>query len=163
MARGNWTVTPATAELVFSRDPDELWPRLERRGVGQWAQRRSDGDTRVTPCRQRDPPSGDRAGPDAVLVPKWFHMASLTLKNVPEPMLTRLRARAQEERRSLNQEALYLLEEALRTEGTSAELRAQAQVASWRALAGRWRSKRPVHEEIREIYAARTRGRTVHL
>jgi plasmid stability protein len=90
-------------------------------------------------------------------------MASLTLKNVPEPTLTRLRDRAREERRSLNQQALHLLEEALRMEGSPAESRMRAQVESWRALAGRWRSNRPVREEIAKIYAVRTKGRNVDL
>ena len=40
-------------------------------------------------------------------------MTSLTLKDVPEEVMTRLRQRAEWERRSLNQQAIRLLEEAL--------------------------------------------------
>lgn len=40
-------------------------------------------------------------------------MTSLTLKNIPALMLERLRTDAGLERRSLNQHALYLLEQAL--------------------------------------------------
>ena len=40
-------------------------------------------------------------------------MASLTLKGLPETLLERLRNRAKEERRSLNQQAIRMLEEAL--------------------------------------------------
>lgn len=40
-------------------------------------------------------------------------MSTLTLKQVPEALLERLRAEAQRQRRSANQQALYLLEQAL--------------------------------------------------
>jgi len=40
-------------------------------------------------------------------------MPSLTLKGIPEGLLGRLRVRAESERRSLNQEAIRLLERAL--------------------------------------------------
>jgi len=44
-------------------------------------------------------------------------MASFTLKNIPDPLLERLRERAESDRRSLTQEILFLLEEALRGAG----------------------------------------------
>jgi hypothetical protein len=40
-------------------------------------------------------------------------VATLTLKNVPDELLERLRAEARERRRSLNQEALARLEQSL--------------------------------------------------
>jgi len=40
-------------------------------------------------------------------------MPNLTLKNVPEDLLVRLRARAEDNRRSLNSEVLVLLDAAL--------------------------------------------------
>ena len=40
-------------------------------------------------------------------------MASLTIKGIPDEVLEALRARAERERRSLNQQAIYVLEEAL--------------------------------------------------
>jgi putative transcriptional regulator len=36
IARGDWTVVPATAATVFSETPEETWPRLQRRSEGQW-------------------------------------------------------------------------------------------------------------------------------
>ena len=42
-------------------------------------------------------------------------MPSLTLKGLPDDLLDRLRARAEGQRRSLNQEAIRILETALRT------------------------------------------------
>ena len=40
-------------------------------------------------------------------------MASLTLKGIPEPLMERLRRLAEQERRSLNQQAIRLLEQSL--------------------------------------------------
>ena len=92
--------------------------------------------------------------------PDWNLMASLTLKNIPDDLLERLRRRARDDRRSLSQEVLYLLERALGTGASEAEARdaRERQVAAWRDLAGTWVSDRPVEEEIAEIYAARTGG-----
>ncbi|MGD2115140.1 MAG: hypothetical protein PVG07_08805 [Acidobacteriota bacterium] len=92
-------------------------------------------------------------------------MASLTLKNIPDLLLERLRARASAERRSLTQEILHLLEDALVRSppegGSGVEARAQAD--AWSALAGGWRSDLEPHEEAERILAARSRGRDVEL
>ena len=92
-------------------------------------------------------------------------MASLTLKNIPDPLLERLRERAESDRRSLTQELLFLLEEALQGAGgrARAETEAQAQADAWARLAGRWRSDRDKDAEIDEILGSRTRGREVKL
>jgi len=87
---------------------------------------------------------------------------SITLKDVPEALLLRLRAAAAHERRSLNQQALVLLEGGLVASET-AEERAHRQVQAWRALAGAWVSDREFDAEIAEVYAARTPGRDVDL
>ena len=67
-------------------------------------------------------------------------MPSITLKNLPSHLLDRLRERAARERRSLTQEAIYLLELGLGCEGPEGSERwraeAQAQAAAWAALAG---------------------------
>jgi len=85
-------------------------------------------------------------------------MPSLTLKNVGEALLKRLRERARRDRRSVTQEALYLIERAL-----SERHGVSGQSAAWRDLAGKWQSSRPVEEEIDEIYQGRTPGRDVAL
>jgi len=92
-------------------------------------------------------------------------MPSLTLKNIPEPLLERLRERAGADRRSLTQEILFLLEEALarfpRERGMEAQARGQAD--AWSKLSGGWRSDLDPEEEADRILAARTRGRDVEL
>ena len=94
-------------------------------------------------------------------------MASLTLKNIPNPLLVQLRASAKEHRRSLNQEAILLLESAMREpDGKAIQLlrtSAEAQVRIWKDLSKQWRSSTTVKEDIANIYRARTRGRKVRL
>lgn len=89
-------------------------------------------------------------------------MSSITLKDVPEQLLVRLRAAAAQERRSLNQEALVLIEGGLDARET-AEERAHRQLEAWRALAGTWVSDRAIDAEVADLYAARTSGRDIDL
>jgi len=92
-------------------------------------------------------------------------MASLTLKGLPDELLDKLREIADEERRSLTQEAILMLEESVRvrTERKQRGDTSTRQADAWRKLAGRWKSERTVDEEIEEIYEARTSGRQVDL
>lgn len=89
-------------------------------------------------------------------------MSSITLKDVPEELLSRLRTAAARERRSLNQEALVLIEGGLAAREPAGE-RAQRQVQAWRSLAGGWVSDRELVDEVEEMYAARSAGRDVDL
>jgi hypothetical protein len=89
-------------------------------------------------------------------------MPSITLKNVPESLLARLRAAATRARRSLNQEALVLIEGGLAASET-AEERAARQVSAWRTLAGGWATEATFEDEVAALYAARTTGRAVDL
>jgi plasmid stability protein len=93
-------------------------------------------------------------------------MASLTLKNIPDSLLDRLRARAVADRRSVSQEMIHLLErslDAVPAADRDAPTAARAQAEAWTRLAGRWESDQSVEDEIREILASRTAGRDVDL
>jgi plasmid stability protein len=91
-------------------------------------------------------------------------MASITIKNIPDPLLARLRALAEDDDRSLNKEMIHLLEEAVQrrqmaeTEDSLGEL-ALRQGAAWRALRGRWESE----DDGRALMNARTPGREIDL
>ena len=93
-------------------------------------------------------------------------MATLTIADLPENLLGRLQDRAAEDRRSLDQELVHLLEWALAQRGgtgpdaTADE--AEAQYQAWCRL-GVWQSDRPADEEIRDILSRRTGGRSVEL
>jgi len=93
-------------------------------------------------------------------------MASLTLKNLPEPMLIALRAAAERDRRSVTQQIIYLLDGALRGQVERKPRRkpdASAQLASWRKLAGKWDSDVEPAVEVAQLRRARTSGRKVDL
>ncbi len=93
-------------------------------------------------------------------------MPSLTLKDIPNDMMERLRAAARRERRSLTQQVLVLIEGGLAERDQRAGLPspgAAQQVARWRELAGRWASDESFHDEVASLAEARTAGRTVDL
>ncbi len=95
-------------------------------------------------------------------------MPAITIEDIPEDLLERLRHRAARDKRSMNKEVLHLLDLALSGEmapsdaGTMAR-RIEDQVQAWTRLAGRWESDLETADEIERIYAARTLGRSVDL
>ncbi len=91
-------------------------------------------------------------------------MASLTLKNLPDPLLRDLRKAAEKDRRSLTQEIIHLLDAALKGRiGRSEPRRADVdlQLAAWRKLAGKWQSDVDRAAEADEPRKRRTPGRGV--
>jgi plasmid stability protein len=94
-------------------------------------------------------------------------MPSLTLKDVPVPLLERLRSRAARDQRSLNREAIWLLEQAMEPScdpATQIEHERESQLAAWRALAGKWQgTPQDVDDLVADIYESRTLGREVVL
>ena len=94
-------------------------------------------------------------------------MASVTIKDIPEELLERLRARAAADQRSMAKEIVYLLDQAM-SESPAPDVsalarEAQTQADAWSRLAGRWRSDRSVAEEVQDLYASRSTGREVDL
>ena len=96
-------------------------------------------------------------------------MSSLTLKNMPDDLLENLRQRAREQRRSLNSEAIILLEKALAADAPAPpasviETERNAQLAAWERLGGRWPGGDAALDAlVADIYDARTEGREVDL
>ena len=92
-------------------------------------------------------------------------MASLTIKNIPEPLLARLREQAAAENRSMNREIIRLLDMSLSADRSlRLEFRrtlADVQADAWSRLGGNWMSDVPVEEEISDIYSARSGGREI--
>jgi plasmid stability protein len=100
----------------------------------------------------------------SITVTQGCPMASLTLKNLPDGLLRALRKAADKDRRSVTQEIIHLLESALggraerpapRTPG------ADAQLAAWRKLAGKWESDVDRATEAERLMKRRTPGRKV--
>lgn len=96
-------------------------------------------------------------------------MSSLTLKDLPDDLLQRLRERARQQRRSLNREAIMLLEQALApasgaTPASRAEAERDAQLVAWERLGSRWPGgDTALDAMVADIYDARTEGRDVDL
>ena len=90
-------------------------------------------------------------------------MASLTLKNIPDDLLDKLRDEARKQHRSLNKQALLMLSTSLEAGSDTPNTEALEQVARWRELAGTWVSDQTPEQETADIYDARTAGRSVDL
>jgi hypothetical protein len=90
-------------------------------------------------------------------------MVSLTIRKIPEKLLSRLRMLAASERRSINSEILILLEEGcaqkVRVNTTDQEDRLRPSISvrlqMWNQVSGMWKDSVPVASRIMEIYEAR--------
>jgi len=80
-------------------------------------------------------------------------MATITLKNVPEKLREDLRRRAMANRRSLNQEALFCLEQAVANDRNSADLSADESRLEWLAQSKRSLTK-VWDDESEDVYNA---------
>ena len=93
-------------------------------------------------------------------------MASLTIRNIPESLLERLRKLSEAERRSLNNEIIVILEKSLKEYTPDYDknvISVEAQVELWNKLAGEWDDSRSADEIINDILSHRTAGREVKL
>jgi hypothetical protein len=96
-------------------------------------------------------------------------MASLTVRDIPDEMLGKIKVLSERERRSLNKEFLVIVEDGLRTHtaalerGRGSSIAPSLQVALWRDLAGQWEDQRSTDAIIADIRRHRTAGREVRL
>ena len=93
-------------------------------------------------------------------------VASITIRDLPDSMLEKVRILSKRNRRSMNSELLTLIENALddtRGIGHKGRISTEMQVEMWKFFAGKWEDARPTNEIIRDIYAQRTEGRSVEL
>jgi plasmid stability protein len=93
-------------------------------------------------------------------------MPSLTIRNIPEETLDRLRAEATRDHRSVNSQVLKLLEDGLEpNDGVEIieTMSREAQLAVWESLCGTWEDTRTASEIVADIRSLRTMGREVDL
>ena len=95
-------------------------------------------------------------------------MASITIRNIPDSILQRIKALSQVEKRSMNSELLLLIEKGLVEEiekknNGSNVLSSETQTKMWEELIGEWEDDRSAEEIIKDIYSHRTAGRRVEL
>jgi hypothetical protein len=98
-------------------------------------------------------------------------MVALTIRNIPEEILKRIRIFAVRERRSLNSEMLIMIENGLAGRiaqetgkpqtgemSNSGTLSLAARETMWKDFAGQWKDDRSMQELIRDTYAMRNEG-----
>jgi len=95
-------------------------------------------------------------------------MASITVRNIPDEVLERIRALSAIERRSLNNEILVILERGTFSEYEEKLLKRKylskaTQMEIWKGLVGTWADTRSAKEIIEDIYSNRTASREVEL
>jgi plasmid stability protein len=95
-------------------------------------------------------------------------MKSITLRNIPDELLDRLRTLSIIEKRSLNNEILIVLEKGLTKESENKtnfkdHLTMDTQIKIWQNLCGQWKDNRSTDEIIRDIIGSRSEGRSVDL
>lgn len=95
-------------------------------------------------------------------------MANITIRNIPDSVLEKIRTLSSIERRSINSELLLIIETGLNEEtkrkgNTENILPKETQLEIWNKLIGKWEDERSSNEIIKDIYERRTSGRKIDL
>ncbi|MBN1410911.1 MAG: hypothetical protein JW969_08700 [Spirochaetales bacterium] len=93
-------------------------------------------------------------------------MFNITIRNIPNDIIEKIKILSAMERRSLNSEILILLERGLLYETknrTVKSVTSSTQIRIWEKLSGEWKDERNTDEIIRDIYSDRSLGRDVNL
>lgn len=93
---------------------------------------------------------------------------NITVRNIPEEIVRKIRALSQLGKRSLNSEILLLLERGVQEEVNhlsqkKKNISKETQLNIWKKLANDWDDDRSTQEIINDIYTNRTFGREVNL
>ncbi len=87
---------------------------------------------------------------------------NLTIRNIPDYIINKIKTLSEIEKRSLNSEILILLEKGLLNESSLSSNRCinnETQIRIWSKLSGTWKDKRSTDEIIEDIYSNRSAGR----
>jgi plasmid stability protein len=96
-------------------------------------------------------------------------MTNLTIRNIPDDVINKIKTLSELERRSLNSEILFILERGLKVEiqvqNTNLDrmISRDVQIELWKNLASKWADSRTTDEIIVDIYSNRTLGREIDL
>ncbi len=95
-------------------------------------------------------------------------MASITVRNIPDEVLERIKTLSMIERRSINSEILVILERGAFNEyegkmQRQRHLSKSTRMEIWKGMLGTWEDTRSTREIIEDIYSNRTVGRDVDL
>lgn len=87
---------------------------------------------------------------------------NLTIRNIPDYLINKIRSLSEVEKRSMNSEILIILERGLEKESRLTQNRyisKETQTRVWNKLSGEWKDKRNTNEIIDDIYSTRSAGR----
>jgi len=93
-------------------------------------------------------------------------MINLTVRNIPDEIIKKIRTLSKLEKRSLNNEILVILENVLYDEykrNRNRKISKEVQINMWEKISGLWEDKRNTKEIINDIYSNRSAGREVDL
>ena len=93
-------------------------------------------------------------------------MTNLTVRNIPDNLITKIKTLSKIDRRSINSEILVILEKGLSniiTKKNKNKISKETQVAIWEELCGKWEDSRTTKKIIDDIVSSRTLGRKVEL
>ena len=95
-------------------------------------------------------------------------MANITVRNIPDELLNKIRLLSILEKRSVNSEILMVLGKGLSKESDSVkyvrhQLSNDTQIKLWKNICGRWKDSRSTAEIISDIIGSRSQGRRIDL
>ncbi len=93
-------------------------------------------------------------------------MTNITVKNIPDEIIEKIKILSEIEKRSINNEILVILEKGLSKKIYTIkkiQLSKDTQIKIWENLCGKWEDKRSTKEIIDDIYSNRSLGREINL
>jgi hypothetical protein len=96
-------------------------------------------------------------------------MPNVTIRDIPEDVLNKIKILSQTRRRSINNELLLIIENGLRyyacdnASRNNSTVSKDVQLSIWSNLSGKWEDTRETDSIINDIYENRTKGRDIEL
>ena len=93
-------------------------------------------------------------------------MVNITVRNIPNDIINKIKILSKLEKRSINNEILIILEKGLSNISTMKpqnKINKTTQLDIWNDLCGEWKDKRKTEEIINDIISNRSIGRSVDL
>lgn len=93
-------------------------------------------------------------------------MPSLTIRNIPENVMKKIRMLSELEKRSINSEILLIIENGLEKRNRSKpkkHINRETRARLWKRISGKWEDDRKTEDIIEDIYKSRSKGRDFSL
>ncbi len=93
-------------------------------------------------------------------------MINLTIRNIPNNVINKIKTLSTIQKRSINSEILLILERGLLFENSVKSdklLSKETQIIIWSKLSGKWKDNKETNDIINTIYSDRSKGRDFSL